>query len=379
MDDWQSFLQSCPQEVYTGCTVVINGDTFPNVGVRAERDDTVTDMGSCRYSLKLVFDHYDSDQRYYGLDQLELRNLLHDNTMMKDYLSYQLMAQLGAEAPLCSYTTVYVNRKSLGLYLAVEALGESFLQRTYGSDHGRLYLPEAVSGESAPDTKLQYLGDDPDSYPNLFNHSGTDITEEDKLRLIRSLKQLSTGKDLKNTVDIEAVIRYFTVNTFLCNEDSYTGSPARNYCLYEKDGRLSMLPRRCHLAFGGNATGSAASVINASIYKPVSGGTHADRPMLAWILENKRYTWLYQRYHMELLNVETEAMVERTEKMLAPYVLRDPTRFCTYEEFMAGVDTLKQFLELRSESIQQQLLENTATVDVGELELSAMGGIPAQP
>lgn len=377
-EDWDSFLQTCIDKKYTDCSVIINDDRLDHVGIRALEDfaqTAVSETGSCRYSLELAFDHYDTQQSYHGLDKLILNNLIQDNTMMKDYLSYQLMRELGAAAPLCSYTTVYVNGKSLGLYLAVEAIEESFLQRNYGSDHGELYKPDAEDGDPLRDVKLQYIDDDPDSYPNIFDNAKTDITPEDKVRLIRALKRLSTGKKLKNVLDREAVIRYFAVHTFVCNEDSYTGSTAHNYCLYEKDGRLTMLPGDYHLAFGGISAEDASAVINSSIYSPVPDSSYTDRPMLAWILENKNYTWLYGRYHTELLKVDMEALVERTANMIAPYVQRDPTRFCTYEEYEAGVEALKQFLSLRSESIRLQLSEKSADVDVGDLDLSAMGGI----
>ncbi len=383
-DDWKGFLQSCEQGAYTNCTVFINAEPFENVGVCAEDVSSfmeVSDSGSCRYSLRLDFDYYDSEQRYYGLDALKLNNLLHDNTMMKEHLTYRLMAELGADAPLSNYTRVYVNGKSLGLYLAVEAMEESFLLRNYGSDYGKLYTPETDGSHtgSASDVKLQYLGDDPEYYPNIFNNAKTDLSPEDKARLTQSLKQLSTSKKLRSTVDIEAVTRYFAIHSFVCNADSYTGPAADNYCLYEKDGRLSMLPQGYNLAFGGSTTGDAFSVVNSSIYAPVFGGTHSDRPMLARILENRNYTWLYERYHIELLNTDMETLVKRTQAMIAPYVLRDPTKFCTYEEFENGVDALLAFLELRSESIQLQLRGTTAQVDVGDLDLSAMGGEFVQP
>lgn len=454
IEDWEGFLETCADEKYSSCTVLINGEQLDNVGLRAKGNSSLTavaEMDSSRYSFKLEFDHYDSEQTYHNLDKLNLNNLIQDNTMMKDYLCYRLMRQLGTPTPLCSYATVYVNNSSLGLYLAVEAIEESFLERNFGSDYGELYKPDAdsdnneqqppapdsqlqgealrraleqqriptdrlgvtdwdtVTMDSLPqllkqlpgvdvqaltqalmatekpgddphlrDVKLQYIDDAPDSYPNIFSNAKTDVTEEDELRLIRSLKQLSTGRKLKDTVDIEAVIRYFAVHNFVCNEDSYTGSTVHNYYLYEKDGKLTMLPWDYNLAFGGIPTGDAAAVVNSSIYTPVSDGDISGRPMLAWILENKKYTWLYERYYTQLLYTDMEALVEQTEKMIAPYVQRDPSKFCTYEEFEAGVDTLKQFLELRAKSVQQQLSGKTAAVDVGDLDLSKMGGVSSQ-
>ena len=150
LENWEGFLETCPEEKYTRCTVVINNEQFDNVGIRAKGNSsltTVTQLGSSRYSLKLEFDHYDDSQSYHGLDKLNLNNLIQDNTMMKDFLVYRMMQKVGTAAPLCSYAQVRVNGNPLGLYLAVEGIEESFLQRSFGSDYGQLYKPDADNGQ----------------------------------------------------------------------------------------------------------------------------------------------------------------------------------------------------------------------------------------
>ena len=101
--------------------------------------------GNSRYSFKVEFDHYDNALSYYGLDKLSLNNLIQDNTMLKDYLCYQLMGSFGVDAPLCCFVYITVNGEDWGLYLAVEGVEESFLQRNYGSGYGELYKPDSQS------------------------------------------------------------------------------------------------------------------------------------------------------------------------------------------------------------------------------------------
>ena len=48
-------------------------------------------------------------------------------------------------------------------------------------------------------------------------------------------------------------------------------------------------------------------------------------------------------------------MIEKVHTLIAPYVEKDPTKFCTYEEFETGIATLKEFCLLRAESIHGQL------------------------
>ena len=147
IDDWDAFLQTCQSEEYSVCSVTIDGERYANVGIRGKGNtslSTVSSMDSDRYSFKIEFDQYDSSNNYYGLDKLSLNNLIQDNTYMMDYLTYQMMNQFGVAAPLCSYVYITVNGEDWGLYLAVESVEESFLQRNYGSDYGELYKPDSM-------------------------------------------------------------------------------------------------------------------------------------------------------------------------------------------------------------------------------------------
>ena len=148
MDDWDGFLATCENEEYALCSVVIDGEAFPNVGIRAKGNtslSTVSSMDSDRYSFKIEFDQYDSTTSYHGLDKLSLNNIIQDATFMKDYLTYRMMDEFGADAPLCSYAYLTINGADWGLYLAVESIEDSFLQRNYGSNHGELYKPDSMS------------------------------------------------------------------------------------------------------------------------------------------------------------------------------------------------------------------------------------------
>lgn len=147
MDNWDTFIENCTDEEYADCTVIIDGEAYRNVGIRAKGNTSLTAVesyGNNRYSFKIEFDHYDDSGSYYGLDKLCLNNIIQDNTYMKDYLTYQLMREFGADAPLCSYSYITVNGDDWGLYLAVEGVEESFLQRNYGSDYGELYKPDSM-------------------------------------------------------------------------------------------------------------------------------------------------------------------------------------------------------------------------------------------
>lgn len=384
---------------------------------------------------------------------------------MKDYLTYQMMVQFGVAAPLCSYAFLRVNGEDWGLYLAVEAVEESFLQRNYGTQSGALYKPDSMnmgggrgngkdfnpddftlpsglempapnpqgsapdrqnaspgqsssfdpsqqSGEAdiafpdtlpgedgsfdlsqmpgaqgnfdpalsfggmgSDDAKLQYIDNDPDSYSTIFDSAKTTVSSADKLRLIESLKALSEG-NAQQALDIDAVLRYFVVHNYVVNGDSYTGSMVHNYYLYEQDGLLSMIPWDYNLAFGTFQSSSASSAVNDEIDAPLSVTGSGDRPMMDWILQDDSYTKLYHEYFQSFLDtVDIQGIIDQAAALIDPYVQKDPTAFYSYKEFQTGVETLKQFCTLRSQSVQAQLDGSDTPVDPGTLQLSDMGTI----
>ena len=498
MDDWDTLIENAASEEYYAASVVIDGESYKNVGIRAKGNtslSTVATLGSERYSFKIEFDHYDKTESYHGLDKLSLNNLIQDSTMMKDYLTYTMMQAFGVDSSLCSFVYITVNGEDWGLYLAVEGVEESFLTRNYGSGYGELYKPDSMrfgggrgngkdfdmddfmnreessadstqdetmsgrGGFTPPDTamadngtftppnmpdgtiseesntvppsipdgdlsdsgsftppqfsdnssdnedfadfgkgfggfgggfsngssdvKLQYIDDDLDSYTNIWDNAKTDITEADQTRLVESLRKLSAGEDIASVVDVEEVIRYFVVHNYVCNGDSYTGSMIHNYYLYEKDGKLSMIPWDYNLAFGTFQGGNAQSTVNTPIDAPISGGTNDDRPMWNWILSDEQYTTLYHEYFAEFLEaVDIQSLIDDAYDLIAPYVAKDPTAFYSYEEFETGVETLRQFCTLRSESIAAQLANGETTeemdyADASAISLSDMGTMNA--
>ena len=244
---------------------------------------------------------------------------------------------------------------------------------------------------SSDDVLLKYIDDNFESYSNIFDSAKTDISDADKTRLIQALEKLSSGEDLDSTVDIDTVIRYFVVHNFVVNFDSYTGSMIHNYYLYENDGQMQMIPWDYNLAFGGfQSMGGATSLVNYPIDSPVSGGNTSDRPMIAWIFENEEYTELYHKYFSEFITSYFDSgyfaeMIDTVNAMISPYVEKDPTKFCTYDEFGAGISTLKEFCLLRAKSISGQLdgtigstsdtQETDTLIDAGDMQIDAMGSM----
>lgn len=139
---WQEMLDNAINEQYIMADVIVNGTKFQSVGIRPKGNSSLTQVASSdsdRYSFRLQFDEYIKGQTCFGLESFVVNNMLGDNTYMKEYVSYDLMKEIGVDAPCFGFADIKVNDENWGLYLAVELYNESYEQRVFNDISGMLY------------------------------------------------------------------------------------------------------------------------------------------------------------------------------------------------------------------------------------------------
>ena len=356
--DWNDMLANAAAEEYYQCDVEIGGTTFYRVAIRPKGNTRLTSIASDpttdRYSFKLEFDHYVDGQTCFGLDKLILNNNYADATNMKEALIYDMYQYLGADASLYNYAKLSVNGEYWGVYLALEAVEDSFLLRNYGVQDGELYKPDsmnigggkdfgdfnaddidfgdldlgdmtlpdrnaapaeqktAAAGERPADdfgfgggkggfsmsgggADLNYTDDELDSYETIWDGEIADTTKADHKRVVTALKNISEGNALEDYMDVDNLLRYMAVHVFSVNEDSLSGMMAHNYYLYEAGGKLNFIPWDYNLALDGmGRSNDATSVVNDAIDNAFSGTSFFDTLMADEAYHSQYYAYLQQ-------------------------------------------------------------------------------------
>lgn len=447
-DDWQSLLDNAMNKEYIAGDLLINGVRFNDVGIRTKGNSSLTQLASTdgdRYSLQFKFDYYAKGQTCYGLDSFCVNNVLGDATYMKDYISYNIMNYIGVETPLVNYANVTVNGEDLGFYIALERYDKSFLDRAFGTSGGQLYnvkiqmgqrenfmdaangqndtmpqgqgmapmqRPEATEqngerealamggvgfaggfGGGVGGGSLLYTDDSITSYSAIFENSVfKKNTDSDKQRVIKAIQNLNEGTNLETYFDVDEILRYFAAHTVVVNLDSYISSMQQNYYIYERDGKISILPWDYGLAFGGFQSGSATDVVNFPIDTPVSGVSMEDRPLLSKLLEVPEYLEKYHEYLREIVEgYFNSGLFEETvmglNAKISAYVEKDVSAFYTYEEYNKALSTFIELGVLRAQSIEGQLdgiipsttegqaADKNALVDASHISLSELGSM----
>ncbi|WP_315079185.1 CotH kinase family protein [uncultured Clostridium sp.] len=259
-----------------------------------------------------------------------------------------------------------------------------------------------MGGRAVEGADFVYIDDNISSY-SIVRESAVlkRTTDTDFKKVINMFKNLNDGTNLEDVLDVEEVLKYFAVNTFVINLDSYSGAMYHNYYLYEKDGKCHILPWDLNLSFGGfgarggnggdqgNASGGS-SIINFPIDNPVSGDL-SSMPLIGKLLEVDEYKEMYHTYLKQIGDEYFnsgyyENLVNKIDNLISSYVENDPTAFCTYEEYKASIPEMIKFGEDRTKSVLAQLNGEQPSTTYGTIEstvnmtaLGDMGGGKGMP
>ncbi len=397
--DWQAMLENALSEEYVQCDVEVAGETFYRVGIRPKGNTSLSSIASDpdtdRYSFKLEFDQFVDGQTCFGLDKLILNNNYADATNMKEALIYDMFAHVGADASLCRYAKVSLNGEYWGVYLALEAVEDSFLLRSYGTENGELYKPDSMNmngggfgGMFGGGSDLNYSDDDLDSYSTVWDGEVTSTGSGDHQRVVTALKNISQGTDLETYMDIDNLLRYAAVHIFSVNSDSLSGSMTHNYYLYETGGQLNILPWDYNLAFGGMGMGGGSSATD-TVNSAIDGAWRATN-FFDTLMADEEYHAAYYAYMAEVVdyikNGGFDAFYARTRDMIDTLVETDPNAFYTYDEYLTAAETLYEVVTLRAQSVAGQLegaipstesaqRDSDALIDASHLDLGVMGSM----
>ncbi|MEK8213166.1 CotH kinase family protein [Paenibacillus sp. FSL L8-0463] len=364
-DDFQDMLDNASTEEYKTASVEYNGIKMDNVAVRTKGNlslrSVVQMADSDRYSFKISFDEY-VNQNLFGITKINLNNNYSDASYMREFLTYELAESIGLPTPKYSFVNVYVNDELKGFYLAVEQIGDAYLERNFGNSYGALYKG-VMTGQGSD---LTWLGDDASLYTGLemkSEKSNDDI-------VVDMLDELNNGTDYNKYIDIDDALGYIALNAVTGNMDSYLGGNKQNYYLYEDEGIFSILPWDYNMAFGG--IGGSDVLID----EPTQGAL-AERPLVAKLLANEEYKTKYHEIIREMLdgylqNDTFKARIQELDTMISSYVKADPSAFYTFEQYESGITSVETFMSTMASSVSKQL--DGTLPSSGDGTGSGMGG-----
>lgn len=360
-DSWTSILADPTAEEYFETAITLNDVTLDSVAIRTKGGSSLSavaaDNNSDRYSFKIDINEYVSGQKFFGLKKFTLQNSYNDPTYMRETIAYQLLDEMGIATPDNSYVNVYVNNELFGLYLMVEAIDGEFIEDHFNNENGDLYKPD---GEGST---LEYAGSSITDYSEINLQNNEETTDSGAfLNLVEEMDSGST-----DVINVDALLRYMAVSVSLSNLDSYHGTLAHNYYLYDNDGVFDLLPWDFNESFGTFSMDCGqADMRELYIDEPTSGAL-SERPFVANVFSDASNLATYHEYLRELINgsLESASFTSRVNEiadLIRDDVENDPSAFYSSSEFEQNLTTtvsgfygLTSFMEYRTENMTQQL------------------------
>ena len=214
------------------------------------------------------------------------------------------------------------------------------------------------SAEEDQPLRLNYVGDDLNLYQDIWDAAKVKSDDEDHARVVTALENISERDDLETYMDVDNLLRYMAVQTFVLNWDGLSGLIPHNYYLYEENGQLNLLPWDYNEAFC--TMFGADYFVNFPVDTPFMIDDPSQHQFFMALLENEEYLARYHEYLRILAEEyvqggELDAVYDRIRGQIDTLVAEDPTAFADYKKFDGVAKAIKRLAELRAESVLGQL------------------------
>lgn len=259
-----------------------DGLRLATIGVRFKGNSSYIGYPGDKKSFKLDINEFVSGQNIAGIDKLNLHNIYHDPSFVREKMWYELAAEQGLAAPRVNYAALYINDQYWGLYTVVEQVDEEFLQSRFGpNEAGNLWKGDPLGS-------LEWLGAGATPYQANYELE-TNETANDWSSLVDLCDRLNNPAigdlpaALNPVLDLASATTYLALCEATATLDTYIG---RGHNLYyyrrDSDGRFAIVPWDANESFGGFAFSMGTAQLQA--LPPEWLLAPADRHPLAWRL-----------------------------------------------------------------------------------------------
>ena len=223
---------------HVACDVTIDGEKYSG----ANFNERGTAGSAAPLADKSSFTVRFGKERPKDLKKIWLKNSRQDDTFMHEHLTSDLFRRSGLPSYVTSHCVVSLNGAPYGVFILIEAMDSTFLQKWFGKGSGNFYQSSAV------DFAVDYLS------PRITNENDDDEAAAPDPAKRADLAALADAVNTPDDADFQAKIRerldfdaymtYFALEGVVADWDG----PAyniNNYMLYHNpaDDRMVMVAR----------------------------------------------------------------------------------------------------------------------------------------
>jgi len=392
--DWEKELTAFNNtDVEVPATLTVDGRQYKDVGVHSRGMSSFFGVpeGSKR-SLNVAVDWTHENQAVQGYRTLNLLNSHVDPSFLRTVLYLQIAREY-VPAPKANFVRVVLNQENWGVYVNAQQYNKDFVNEWFKTTDGaRWKVPGSPGGRGG----LEYLGEDPAAYKRVYEIKTKDDPKSwaALAKLTKTLNETPAEqleKALAPMLNVDGVLKWLALDVTLVNNDGYW-TRASDYSIYlDPKGVFHIFPHDANETLpgrGGRGVGPGgpppppppppgmAGRPGGPPMQPPPGGVRiggpggggptldplvglndATKPLRSKLLAVPALRARYMTYVRDIANKWLDwnrlgPIVARYQALIDADVKRDTRKLDTYEGFLAGTESLKQFADQRREFIR---------------------------
>jgi spore coat protein CotH len=322
----------------SGSTVIAD------VGVRRKGHSTFRAMPK-KVALKVSFNKYVSGQKFMGLTDLTLNNMVSDPTFLEERLGYHVFRSVGLPAQKANTARVFINGQDYGLHANVETPDKDFLKRVYGTKWFSLY-------------ECNYGSEWTPGNEDGFDLKQGPATKDDLVALFAAVgaaRSSSLLADVAAHLDTNAFLDHSAVEAAIGDIDGYAYAKwgSGNYHLAgDTAGIFQLVPWSLDQSFNDRE-----GVVNANQPKPAdpSGGN-----TLLMRCKASASCWATYKTHVQAVLVKYESLdlvnlAKKWHAQIDALALADPKKEVSVSDYVDETNKLYSWLAARPAVVRSQL------------------------
>lgn len=379
-DYWTQLTNNYASETNIAATMIYDGVTYPNVGVRFRGNTSYTQIGtSQKKSFGVDMDFVDPNQNLLGYTSLKFNNAHQDASFMREVL-YDRMARRHTPIAKGNFIHLYINNQDWGLYPNIQGLDKAYLDDWFLSNDGAFFRATTGAnggGGGGPNwgdgtAGMNYLGTNQATYQSYYTLKSNDVVVDPWQKLIDATQSLSTATAanidaVKAKIDVDKVLWHLACENIFTDDDSYVMKGKMDYMAYYEPETARM----ASLEYDGNST-FVTSAATSTNWGPFKNATNANYPLLNKLLTVPEWRQRYLAHYRTILNetfttANATAVIDEIDAQISALVAADPKKLYTTAQYTSSVPALKSFVTNR----RAYLLSNSEVAQVAPVITSA--------
>jgi len=383
-DYWQQMISNYQSGTDLPALLVVDGDTFPNVGVRFKGQTSYSmTQNSQKKSFNITLDYADPTQDVMGYETLNLNNCFQDASFMREVV-YLHQIRRHVPAAKAAYVRLFINGQNWGLYPNVQQLNGDYIKEWFFSNDGTRWRADR------PDGTFGGPGGGWGDGTAALNDLGPDTTEYQEYYTLKKASKVNPWDDLvhvcdvlnntpldqleeaiKPVLDLDRTLWFLATEIAFSDDDGYVYKGKMDYYLYwdPETGRITPLE------FDGNSV-MKTNAVNWGVFY---NANKVNYPLLNRLLAVPSIRQRYLAHFRTLLademsSTEVNALIDQYDALINAEVQSDPKKLYTYTQYGSEKQVLKNFVQNHRNNLLNNSEMNVVGPSISNAILQSVGG-----